>query len=345
MKKPSTEDLIEGKVQKPNITIVYKIGYRAQSPGPIRQPLLRKKILDFNNNPVKPFKGYKTARMLRFENTLNMYGNYKPAKILKFSNFSIRDVPAAKGKMCDINFPKPLLKKSQNSNKSYEKPKKCVTKENSQENDISGDIPDYEEAEIHSPQNFRASKLIHRFTKSKKLQNGNKKLADILRKFPQILSKICEFLGTLDLCKIYKNIPQIKFRKIKQKLKENIMEGLNTENRILFWKFCSNLNITNMKNTYEFGELLKKPSNSTLLISQDVIRTFPPLEYFKPGKESYNKMMRILKCISLKIPSVGYCQGMNFIVGLILLFLNDEIVFFIQIINILAFIWIFKIFI
>ena len=81
---------------------------------------------------------------------------------------------------------------------------------------------------------------------------------------------------------------------------------------------------------YEYTEFVRKTSGVELLIAQDVTRTLPTLDYFKTGREGYKKLFHILKCMSLKFPSVGYCQGMNFVAALALLFIGDEIVYSIQ---------------
>ncbi len=76
----------------------------------------------------------------------------------------------------------------------------------------------------------------------------------------------------------------------------------------------------------EYNKLLKKYSELELPISQDVIRTFPNLDDFKQGKLGYAQMLHVLKCVSLRYPHVGYCQGMNFLAGLFILFLGEEVV-------------------
>ena len=79
------------------------------------------------------------------------------------------------------------------------------------------------------------------------------------------------------------------------------------------------------------------PSPSSTQIELDLKRTFP--DNPKCMEESFlSKLRNVLICYSIRNSSVGYCQGMNFIVGKLLLTLeNEEDVFwlFVQIIEVL----------
>ena len=71
-------------------------------------------------------------------------------------------------------------------------------------------------------------------------------------------------------------------------------------------------------NPLYYPRLLKEKegftSKYTKQIDKDLHRTFPDDQFFKSG-ESFNILKRILTAYSLRNPSVGYCQGMNFIAG------------------------------
>lgn len=61
-------------------------------------------------------------------------------------------------------------------------------------------------------------------------------------------------------------------------------------------------------------------------IDLDLKRTFPdePRCY----EEKFLKQLKnILLCYSVRNSTVGYCQGMNFIVGKLLLVMEDEVIF------------------
>lgn len=61
------------------------------------------------------------------------------------------------------------------------------------------------------------------------------------------------------------------------------------------------------------------------MIHKDLPRTFPTLEYFRekqgPGQ---NLILNILRAYSQYDKEVGYCQGMAFIIGLLLLHIKSE---------------------
>ncbi|KAF7458098.1 TBC domain-containing protein [Cryptosporidium felis] len=58
-------------------------------------------------------------------------------------------------------------------------------------------------------------------------------------------------------------------------------------------------------------------------IYRDIKRTFPKLRQFQQS-ENQQKMLRVLLRISYSLPNVGYCQGMNYLVGIFLLALDFE---------------------
>ncbi|KRX05358.1 Rab-GTPase-TBC domain [Pseudocohnilembus persalinus] len=72
-----------------------------------------------------------------------------------------------------------------------------------------------------------------------------------------------------------------------------------------------------------FDLLQVQKTNQEKQIEKDIDRTFPKQDYFKLGKntQSYGQiaLSRVLKAISVYCPQMGYTQGMNFIVGFLLL--------------------------
>lgn len=60
----------------------------------------------------------------------------------------------------------------------------------------------------------------------------------------------------------------------------------------------------------------------------DLKRTFPDEEYYKlPGVMA--SIRRILVAYTRRNPLVGYCQGMNFILGRLIKFLSEEEAFWV----------------
>lgn len=63
---------------------------------------------------------------------------------------------------------------------------------------------------------------------------------------------------------------------------------------------------------------------SEFQISLDLKRTFPDdKRCMKP--EFLQKLKNILLCYSIRNSTIGYCQGMNFIVGRLLLIVDNEV--------------------
>ena len=62
----------------------------------------------------------------------------------------------------------------------------------------------------------------------------------------------------------------------------------------------------------------------TRKIAKDLGRTFPGNEEFKTNHElGENRLYNVLKAYSAYDPETGYCQGMNFITGMLLLMIPD----------------------
>ena len=66
------------------------------------------------------------------------------------------------------------------------------------------------------------------------------------------------------------------------------------------------------------------PDDIKTQIANDVDRTFPNHEKFKPGSEGLHKLTKVLTQIALSLPQIGYCQGLNFIVGMISIFFDEN---------------------
>ncbi|TID30777.1 hypothetical protein CANINC_000693 [Pichia inconspicua] len=93
------------------------------------------------------------------------------------------------------------------------------------------------------------------------------------------------------------------------------------------------------KDLYEklVRESIDLVTENTDAIEKDLHRTFPDNIYFKnvgDNKESpmLTTLRRILKVFSIYKPSIGYCQSLNFIAGLLLIFLNEEKTFWMLVI-------------
>lgn len=84
------------------------------------------------------------------------------------------------------------------------------------------------------------------------------------------------------------------------------------------WQLMSASKDTELEQTY--SQLMRLPSIHEKAIIRDLNRTFPAHEFFndKAGI-GQNNLLNIMKAYSLYDDEVGYCQGMAFVVGPLLL--------------------------
>lgn len=69
-----------------------------------------------------------------------------------------------------------------------------------------------------------------------------------------------------------------------------------------------------------YGQLVAEHSPYERIIQRDLARTFPSVEMFKQeGGDGQQALERVLKAYSLYDSHVGYCQGLAFLVGPLLM--------------------------
>lgn len=74
----------------------------------------------------------------------------------------------------------------------------------------------------------------------------------------------------------------------------------------------------------EFHRLSGESSPYDGLIGKDIGRSFPNVEMFRdPNGEGQQMLARVLRCFSLYDTSIGYCQGLGFVVGPLLMHMSD----------------------
>ncbi len=81
------------------------------------------------------------------------------------------------------------------------------------------------------------------------------------------------------------------------------------------------------RNTYETYLLSSKllPSTSSEIIDQDLHRTYADNSDF----ENLTPLRNILLAFSIRNPSIGYCQAMNYIAAFILIHFEEEHAFWV----------------
>ncbi|KAL5336027.1 rab-GTPase-TBC domain-containing protein [Aspergillus crustosus] len=74
----------------------------------------------------------------------------------------------------------------------------------------------------------------------------------------------------------------------------------------------------------EYQRLCGESSPYEGLIGKDIGRSFPNVEMFRdPNGEGQQMLARVLKCFSLYDTKIGYCQGLGFVVGPLLMHMSD----------------------
>ncbi|KAF8943731.1 GTPase-activating protein [Haplosporangium gracile] len=101
-----------------------------------------------------------------------------------------------------------------------------------------------------------------------------------------------------------------------------IQKGVPPAIRGLIWQLLSQSKDAQLEATY--ADLLKETSSHEKQIQRDMSRTFPNHEYFQAEGRGQESLFNVVKAYSLYDAEVGYCQGLSFVVGPLLLNMPDE---------------------
>ncbi|CAB1441173.1 unnamed protein product [Pleuronectes platessa] len=112
------------------------------------------------------------------------------------------------------------------------------------------------------------------------------------------------------------------------KLKRYVRKGIPNEHRALIWMTASGAQDQLEKNPGYYQSLLGAKHDPKLVdtICTDLNRTFPDnLQFRKTSSPCLQKaLFNVLVANGHHNPTVGYCQGMNFIAGYLLIITKDE---------------------
>jgi hypothetical protein len=112
-----------------------------------------------------------------------------------------------------------------------------------------------------------------------------------------------------------------------------VRRGVPDKLRGLIWQVCSGsvyLRLVKEQEGYYQRLLEIAKGKSTIEIEEiekDLHRTFPEHPFFQTS-EGINSLRNVLVAYAFHNPEVGYCQSMNVIAGLLLLFMNEESAFY-----------------
>ncbi|XP_015794326.2 TBC1 domain family member 2B [Tetranychus urticae] len=116
-------------------------------------------------------------------------------------------------------------------------------------------------------------------------------------------------------------------------LKVLLRTGVPQEYRCKIWRMLINIRIRNLKErlgTNYYQNLCTKSAECKVnpaakQIELDLLRTLPNNKHFENIKSpGIMRLRQVLTCYSLHSPAVGYCQGMNRLAAVALLFMPEE---------------------
>jgi hypothetical protein len=106
--------------------------------------------------------------------------------------------------------------------------------------------------------------------------------------------------------------------KLPHLLAAKLQQGSPSKLRGLIWQSMSQASSTYLETMY--SQLLSESSPYDKIIQRDLARTFPSVEMFKKENGRGQTMLwNVLRAYSLYDPLVGYCQGLGFLVGPLLM--------------------------
>lgn len=115
----------------------------------------------------------------------------------------------------------------------------------------------------------------------------------------------------------YENVAKKHPRTLNKKLQQGIPSAI----RGMMWQLLTHSKDKELEIIY--GHLITRNSAHEKLILRDLNRTFPKHEYFQQ-EQNLTSLFNVVKAYSLFDPEVGYCQGISFIVGPLLLNMPEE---------------------
>lgn len=106
-------------------------------------------------------------------------------------------------------------------------------------------------------------------------------------------------------------------------LSKKIRGGVPPPLRGVVWQSMCGARDRLLEDTFE--RLVVESSPYEGIIGKDLGRSFPGVEMFRDPEGGGQRMLgRVLKCFSLYDTKIGYCQGLGFLVGPLLMHMPDK---------------------
>jgi hypothetical protein len=118
--------------------------------------------------------------------------------------------------------------------------------------------------------------------------------------------------------------------KKRNKLKKRTRKGIPDSLRGYIWQLFSKKNKYYMKDLYQNLEKEKLDPETETTIIKDLDRTFPSCQLFKDKYGAgQRKLFKVLSNYSKYNNTIGYVQGMGYLVALFLIYMNEESSFYV----------------
>ncbi|KKF94421.1 Rab GTPase-activating protein 1-like protein [Ceratocystis platani] len=106
-------------------------------------------------------------------------------------------------------------------------------------------------------------------------------------------------------------------------LSHKIRKGIPPPLRGVVWQSMAGARDPELEG--QFDHLCNQDSPYERIIGKDLGRSFPGVDMFRDSNgEGQKKLGRVLKCLSVYDPKIGYCQGLAFVVGPLLMHMPDK---------------------
>lgn len=121
--------------------------------------------------------------------------------------------------------------------------------------------------------------------------------------------------------KVISNYSQFTQSETKRLSAQVVQHGIPSALRGTIWPLLTN--ISNLQGLQEiYVQLLRQESVYEKAITRDLHRTFPHHPYFQ-STQGQEALFNVVKAYSIYDPEVGYCQGLAFVAGPLLLNVNN----------------------
>lgn len=109
-------------------------------------------------------------------------------------------------------------------------------------------------------------------------------------------------------------------------MKRFVRKGIPNEHRCQAWMVYSGALEMQQSSQLSYSQIRKKMNNRHIIetIQLDLPRTFPDNIYFKSQESLQTQLFNVLVAFASQNAEVGYCQGLNYIAGLLLLATKSE---------------------